>query len=871
MHRQLLSILTILLFLAASLGLPGQAAVAQSSAPAVKILVDQDGMYALTGADLAETGAPLDGLAAPNLHLSHLGQEVAIYVSGEDDGLFDADDRLIFFGERNRSRYTNTSVYWLTWDGAPGLRMQAASAAPTDAPIQASFRHTERIEQNLLYQSSRPSGADEDHWYWQIISANSTPVTRDYPFSLTGVAPGGSPARVRGMLYGIAASPYHHTLLSLNGALVDDGYWNASIVYNIDAETGSSNLLEGANTLRLQIPLDGGVTSESMLLNWFEVSYDRLLAATGNALFFEGGAPGARRYQVSGFSAGELSAYDLSDPAAPLRLLDAAVEEVEGSYRLTFQRETPAGARFAVLADAALRAPLSAALDTPSELRNPPGPIDYIMIAPADFLPALQPLAGYHQERGLRVLLADVQDIYDEFGYGQFNPAAIQAFLAFAHDGYPEPAPQYALLAGDGTYDFKDYRSTHEANYIPPYLAMVDPWVGEAAADNRYVTFGDQDILPDMHLGRLPVRSADETAAVVSKILAYARSPEPGSWNASALFAADNSEPDDDFPGLSEAIAARLPASYQAHKVYLGQPYATTAARAEILNQINAGQLLVSYIGHSSVEYWAVENLFGKASLPSLTNGGRLPFFIGMDCLEGNYTHPSAAGQNNSGLAESLVRLPSSGAIAAWSPTGMGASQDHTILEQGLFQAIFQEGITRLGPATTWAKRFLAEHGRPDNELLDTYLLFGDPAMHLNLPGQADLGVQVTLLTPEPVRAFQPILLRVDYANQGARAARQVALQPAALPGLVPFSDPATGEPIPLLPGGGIALPDVPAGGSGSITLQTRVAPSFSGTLPFSFTIYTGSVETLFADNTAGLDLVIEPSLSYYLPLVSRP
>jgi len=63
----------------------------------------------------------------------------------------------------------------------------------------------------------------------------------------------------------------------------------------------------------------------------------------------------------------------------------------------------------------------------------------------------------------------------------------------------------------------------------------------------------------------------------------------------------------------------------------------------------------------------------------------------------------------------------------------------------------------------------------------------------------------------------------------------------------------------------------VPAGGSGSITLQTRVSPAFSGTLPFSFNISTGSVETLFADNTAGLDLVIEPSLYFYLPLVSRP
>jgi len=866
MYKQILAALINVLLIAVAFGHTWPRAAAQSTPPVLKILVDQDGMVSLTGTALAEAGVTLAGLDASQIHLSHLGSELAVQLIGLDDGSFDPQDQLLFYGERNRTRYSDASVYWLEWGGSPGLRMASADAAPGSDPLQTSYRHTERIEQNLLYQPLRASGPDSDHWYWQSVSASSgRPVTRDYPISLASLAPTGSPARVQAILYGTRANPQHHTVLTLNGVTLDDAFWSATSEHDIDAELPHTSLIEGTNTFRLSIPLDSGIVSETVLVNWFEVSYDRLLTASNGALYFGGNASGEWRCAVDGFASDDISVYDLTNPKAPVRLLNASVEASGGGYRAVFQCSGADGARFATLENSALHAPLAVTAATPStiDLRSPGESIDYIMIAPADFLPALEPLAAYHRARGLNVLLADVAEIYDAFSYGQFDPQAIHDFLAYAHDNYPPPAPQYVLLAGDGNYDFKDYRGTHQANYVPPYLAMGDPWAGEVPADNRYVTFDDGDILPDMHLGRITARNVEETSAVVSKILTYAQTPAEGGWNTSALYIADDIDAgeEDDFAAASDQMLSHLPGTYTARKVYLENPYPITEARSEILNQINAGQLLVNYTGHSSVDYWATENLFHKNSVAGLTNGGKLPFFLGMDCLEGNYFHLSVT-SDGSALAEMLVRAPNGGAIAAFSPVGMGLTTDHMTLNQGLFEAIFEDGVTRLGPATTQAKRYLSEHGRPNNELIDTYLLFGDPALHLNVPQQADLRLKVTLLTEGEIHAGQPVTLRVDYFNAGQRAAKQVRLRwDAAAGALGAFTDPASGAAIPLTSRSDIALPDVPAGGGGSITLRAVVKSSFTGALPVSFTILTDTVETVFVNNTAGLELTVLPPL----------
>jgi len=88
--------------------------------------------------------------------------------------------------------------------------------------------------------------------------------------------------------------------------------------------------------------------------------------------------------------------------------------------------------------------------------------------------------------------------VYDEFTYGLRDAHAIRDFLRYAYENWAKPEPTYVLLVGDGHYDLRDYKQSGLRNYIPPYLAVVDPWLGETAADNRYVSVSGEDILPDI-------------------------------------------------------------------------------------------------------------------------------------------------------------------------------------------------------------------------------------------------------------------------------------------------------------------------------------------------------------------------------------
>ncbi len=65
----------------------------------------------------------------------------------------------------------------------------------------------------------------------------------------------------------------------------------------------------------------------------------------------------------------------------------------------------------------------------------------------------------------------------------------------------------------------------NETNFIPPYMDDVDPWIGETATDNRYASVSGGDILPDMYIGRFPVRTPAEAQMMVDKTINYEQNP----------------------------------------------------------------------------------------------------------------------------------------------------------------------------------------------------------------------------------------------------------------------------------------------------------------------------------------------------------
>ena len=565
-------------------------------------------------------------------------------------------------------------------------------------------------------------------------------MTDTFTIGLDHIAAEPYSTTVRGELYGYSyfgPTPDHHTRVYLNGHLVDDVTWDGWREYGFEHEIPSSFLLEGENTITLALAFDLGpdVINDIVFVNWFEVDYHQTYTATNDLLDFTVQDPGTWELQVAGFTTETLSIFDITTPTLPVRVISSTAELGGSAYTLRFQNTINEPHRCLALVPSRILSSTAVLEDRPSHLRNPSNGADYLIITHGDFYTDVLPLAAYRATQGMRTAVVDVQDVYDEFNYGVFDPEAIHDFLTYAYGNWTLPAPTYVLLAGDGNYDFKNHLGRGEPTYIPPFLAYVDPWIGEVAADNRYACVAGDAILPDMHLGRLPVKTAAEAAGMVAKILAYEQSPPGGDWNRDLVFVADNPDDAAEFYDASEAIADHaVPSPYTTEKIYYLQPYSTAGAvKTALLNAVNDGRLMVNYVGHASIDFWGFEHFLDRANVAGLTNGGKQPFVAPMTCLEGYFIHPSLPNLDFSSVGEALVRVHGKGAIASWSPTGKGVASGHELLSQGLYTAIFQDDVTQLGPATTLAKFYLAANTGGHPELLDTYLLFGDPATRLNV------------------------------------------------------------------------------------------------------------------------------------------
>ena len=138
---------------------------------------------------------------------------------------------------------------------------------------------------------------------------------------------------------------------------------------------------------------------------------------------------------------------------------------------------------------------------------------------------------------------------------------------------------------------------------MPPYLAFVDPWLGEVPVDMRYGDL-DGDGLPEVAVGRLTANSLAEANVVVGKIVNYDETLRAADWQRRALFVADNTDRLATFPALSDEIITNyLPSDLT---VTAGLPAGripeTPCSRADpgdhgksILRTIQSGVWLVQY------------------------------------------------------------------------------------------------------------------------------------------------------------------------------------------------------------------------------------------------------------------------------------
>ncbi len=755
---------------------------AQAPHPGYRITVLDTGIYELGYDDLQAAGLPVNSLDPRTFQIFYHGQESAILVTGEEDGHFDPGDNILFFGQAidgNYAKYARENVYWLTYGQSSGRRMSDQDGTPNGAPIPASFEETLHFEQDVNYWGLMPGEADDlARWYWAYsISPGWITQTVGLPGAVTGSAT----ANLSFALHGYNdASAYidHHVAISVNGNWVGEAQWEGISTYVGQFDFPQAYLQSGENLVHFESILDSGVTNSTNLLDWFEIRYLRGYQADQNQLAFGKDQTSPRELRVDNFASDALEVFNVTQPLSVSHVVNAVVQPSASGYLLRLGDSASSPTRYWALAPTQRLSPTSIQPDTPSQLSSPNNGADYLIITHHSFAADLLPLADYYAAiPGLRVKIVDVQDVYDEFSGGILYPGAIRAFLTYAFENWAEPPPTYVLLVGDGHYDFRfNHPLTNQAQYLPPYLARVDPWIGEAATDNRYVSLSGDDAWPDMIIGRFPVNSPAQAQAMVSKSLAYQQNPPPGDWNRKTLFVTDNPDAGGNFYIESDLIIDNyLPEPYTAERVYYGlSPYTVPAdATAAIMAAISSGRLLVSYVGHAAIPWWAQERLFQTGNVGSLTNTTRWPVMLPMTCLEGQFSFFLSS---FSSLSETMVRAAAKGAIASWAPTGYGLVSGHAYLEEGIFEALFLDGIRRLGDATLEGKRYLWENGGGYNrELIETYVLLGDPYLQVHTL-KTELGIEKAIVPTTPLQPTDPLTYTLTIVNQGPAMAHHVVI-----------------------------------------------------------------------------------------------
>jgi hypothetical protein len=274
------------------------------------------------------------------------------------------------------------------------------------------------------------------------------------------------------------------------------------------------------------------------------------------------------------------------------------------------------------------------------------------------------------------------------------------------------------LLVGDASFDPRNYLGLGDFDYVPTKL--VDTVSNETASDDWFVDFNN-DGLPAIPVGRIPVRTPEEADLVVSKIIAY-ENAEPGPWAQQAAMIADKMEQGDtfDFEGASAELETLLPGHLTAQQISRGQGDDPTT-RSRVIDSINEGKLLVNYIGHGSVETWR-GGIFGSDDVATLTNGTRLPLFITMTCLNGFFHDPFPT----ESLAETLLKAEAGGAIAVWASSGLTEPEGQSLMNKKLIFLLFDGKSRTLGEATVKAKV-----ATRDQDVRRTWILFGDPTTRL--------------------------------------------------------------------------------------------------------------------------------------------
>ncbi len=663
---------------------------------AAKISVSNEGVYRLTQPELVNAGFnPSVNPQTLQLFVDGVEQPINLVTP---NGQFDASAYLEFYGLGLDSATTSERVYWLVAGTQIGKRITTVFA-PAIARGDGSFAYDVELKPRTIYFSALRNG-DKENFFGSVVAP--APIEQTLMLQRLDKASTKS-ATLEVALQGVTQMA-HRVEVEINGVTLGEVNFKMQEQGLARFNFPLSVLQDGANSVRLTA-LDSG--ADISLIDYLRLTYQHLYVADNNQLKLS--VSGKQAVSIDGFSNSQIRVFDVTDANAAQEITGSLKQTAQG-YAISFIAPGSGERKVMALTAGAAKHPANLKLNQPSAWRQSSQAANLVIFAKRELFPAFETLKSYRQSQGYQVALVDIEDVYDEFSYGNKTPEAIRGFLSFARTNW-KVKPAFAIFGGDASYDPKNYLGAGDWDAVPSKL--IDTQLMETASDDGLADVNG-DGFAELATGRLPARTLAEATDLINKIIGYERTAPAG-----ILLMADESRDGSNFEAASGELKGLLPAAESVEQI--NRSALTPAeARAELLAALNRGVKIAAYFGHANLDTWRSEVLTA-ADAAALENEQSLSVFVNMTCLNGYFNDPQAES-----LSEALLKAKG-GAVAVWASSGMTSPSDQANTHLVFFNQLFnQANAPTFGEAALRAKALTL-----NADVRRTWILFGDPLSRL--------------------------------------------------------------------------------------------------------------------------------------------
>ncbi|MBU0529790.1 hypothetical protein KKF86_08565 [bacterium] len=729
-----------------------------------KIVVDTSAWYGIANSELLSNEINLDGVNPSTIRLWKKEDEIPLYVEYGNDGSFNNEDMIVFYGEKNPSPewadydnnfYTDDNVYWLIWGAGDGKRFTELDVSMNQPEntvyIPINYKFSEKIERddeyvrlNKLNQYLLQTWDVIDHFFMtpQIIVSRSF----DFEFILNtpdtlSIKGFDLELQVRGM-----TTSDHDLDVMINNHLITNVKWSDRNALHIEqSDMECTYLKNGKNILSLILSPTDSTLHDLIYLNWYKIKYPKYFHTNNDYIYFSlDSIPDQTiQFEITGFSNSDILLF--KNREALLSNYQISLNNQSADYLLKFQDDdAQLSSQYEAIAYENLLNVKSISIESAitnqlSDIRS-----SYVVIAPDSFASTLTPLIDYHNG-----MLVNVDDVYRQYSYGVLSPYAIKSFLQniYMQSG---STLEYAVVAMIS--NLNDWRSG--AIGKPPSIPAMSVYtydMGTVACDYWYSVFDDEYWIPSISVSRFPVSNKSELQTIVNKTM-YHHKRGINSWDNNSLLIAD-AEPQ--FRYQSEAMVDKI----KNYGTFLSRLYTDPllpdssfyGTKDTLLNHLNRGLAYINFVGHGGGAVWGYDgqvlgHILHRNDMDKIGNHGKLPFITSMTCFTGDFSF-------SYGLGNLMLANENGGAVAWYGSSGLGWSYNDFYMVEPLQDLLFSDEDLTIGEIINRSKtQYFLTYSDIYPEIAASqiyqYNLIGDPAIKVKKPIKKN--IYITPLDPEP-------------------------------------------------------------------------------------------------------------------------